>query len=72
MLRSSLCDYNDAYILVKETITVANTVAHGATNNAANKMVMFKNCAPFTNCISRISNTQVDDTHGIDVVIPII
>ena len=70
MLRSSLCDYVDAYILVKGTVTVANTVAQGPTNNTANKKVMFKNCAPFINFISKINNTQVDDAHDIDVVMP--
>ena len=71
MLRSSLCDYSDSYVLVQGTITVATTVAQGQANNVTNKKVMFKNCAPFTNCISRINNTQVDDVHNIDVVMPI-
>ena len=65
MLRSSLCDYSDAYILVKGTITVAE-VTPAAPNNG-NKNVIFKNCAQFTNCISRINNTQVDDAYDIDV-----
>ena len=52
MLKSSLCDYSDAYILVKRTITVDDTSAAGATANNTNKKVMFKNCTPFTNCIS--------------------
>ena len=33
-------------------------------------MVIFKNCAPFTNCISRINNTEIDDPHDIAVVLP--
>ena len=70
MFRSSLCDYSEAYMLVKETITVTNTAAQDQPNNAANKKVIFKNCAPFTNCISRINNTQIDDPHDIDVVMP--
>ena len=52
MLRSSLCDYSDAYILVKGNITVNNTAAAGAAANNTNEKVIFKNCAPFTNCIS--------------------
>ena len=52
MLKSSLCDYSDAYIIVKETITVNNTAAVDADANNTNKKVIFKNCAPFTNCIS--------------------
>ena len=70
MLRSSLCDYSNAYTLVKETITVANTAAAALATNNLNKKVIFKNCAPFTNCISRINNTQVNDAHDIDVVMP--
>ena len=47
MLKSILCDYSDAYILVKGNITVNNTGA----------AVDFKNFAPFTDCISEINNT---------------
>ena len=60
MLRSSLCDYSDAYILFKENITVNNTAAGGAAANNTNKKVMFKNRAPFASCISKINNTQID------------
>ena len=70
MLRSSLCDYSDAYILVKGNITVNNTAAEGAAANNTNKKVIFKNCAPFTNCISKINNTQVDNAKDIDIVMP--
>ena len=49
MLKSSLCDYSDAYILVKGTITVNNIAAADADPNNTNKKVIFKNCAPFTN-----------------------
>ena len=56
MRRSSLCDYSDAYILVKEAITVNNTRTAAAPNDG-NKKVIFKNCAPFTSCISKINNT---------------
>ena len=68
MLRSSLCDYSDAYILVKGNITVNNTAADGAAANNTNKKVIFKNCAPFTNCISKINNTQIDNAEYIDIV----
>ena len=71
MLKSSLCDYSDPYILVKGTITVNNTAAQGAAaNNNNNKKVIFKNCAPFTNCISEINNTQIDNAKDIDIVMP--
>ena len=72
MLRSNLCDYADAYILVKGTITIT-----GAGNDDAakrlderNKGVIFKNCAPFTKCISIINNTDIDNAQDIDFVMP--
>ena len=71
MLKSSLCDYSDAYILVKGTITVNKTTAAYADENNTNKRVRFKNCAPITNCISEINNTQVDNAKDIDIVMPI-
>ena len=71
MLKSSLCDYSDAYILVKGTIAVNNTAAADADANDTNKKVIFKNCAPCTNCISEINNTQVDNAKEIDIVMPI-
>ena len=70
MLKSSLCGYSDAYILVKGTISVNNTAAAGAAANNINKKVIFKNCAPFTNCISKINNTQIDNAKDIDIVMP--
>ena len=70
MLKSSLCDYSDSYILVKGTITVNNTAARGAAANNSNKKVIFKNCAPFTNCISEINNMQIDNAKDIDIVMP--
>ena len=70
-LRSSLCDYSDSYILVKGNITLNNnnTAAAAAANNI-NKKVIFKNCPPFTNCISKINNTQIDNAEYIDIVMP--
>ena len=70
MLKSSLCNYSGAYILVKGTIAVADTSAAGAAANNTIKKVIFKNCAPFTNCISEINNTQVDNAKDIDIVMP--
>ena len=70
MLKSSLCDYSDACILVKGTISVNNTAADGAAANNINKKVIFKNYAPFTNCISEINNTQIDNAKDIDIVMP--
>ena len=70
MLRSSLCDYSDAYILAKGNISVNNTAAADVDANNTNKKVIFKNCAPFTNCISKINNTQIDNAEYIDIVMP--
>ena len=68
ILRSRLCDYGYAYILVKWNITANNTAAAGADAGNTNKKVLFKNCAPFTNCISKINNTQIDNAQYIDIV----
>ena len=68
MLRSSLCDDTDAYILVKGTITIAPATVAAPSN--ANKKVIFENGAPFTNCISKINSKQVDDARNINVVMP--
>ena len=70
ILRSSLCDYSDAYILVKRNITVNNTAAEGAASTNTNKNVIFKSCAPFTNCVSKINNTEIDDAKNVDIVMP--
>ena len=72
MLMSKLCDYSDAYILVKGTVTIVGAGADAAAQAADrnNKQIMFKNCAPFTNCISEINNTQIENAKDLDVVMP--
>ena len=72
MLKSSLCDYSDAYILVKGNITVNNAADSGAGVNAnnTNKKVIFKNCASFTNCIIKVNNNQIDNAEYIDIIMP--
>ena len=59
MLKSSLCDYSDAYILVKEKITITGAGDDAAAKQAdeIDKGVAFKHCAAFTSCISEINNT---------------
>ena len=64
-LKSSLCNYSDAYIRVKGTITVNNTADADVDAYNANKKVIFKNYAPFMNCIREINNTQVDKAKDI-------
>ena len=72
MLRSNLCDYADAYILVQGRIAITGEEDNAAARQAdkRDKGVTFKNCAPFTKCISRINNTDIDNAHDIDIVIP--
>ena len=72
MLKFSLCDYSDAYILVKGTITINGAGADAAARQAdeRDKGVAFKNFTLFTNCISEIKNTQVDNAKDIDIVMP--
>ena len=73
MVRSDICDYSDAYILVSGTITFTG---EGGDDNAKregerNKGVIFKNCEPFTECISNINDTQIDNAKDTDVVMPV-
>ena len=71
MLRSNLCDYSDAYILVKGTITVT---APGVNNNADNirdkrhRPLILKNNAPFVSCITRINGELIEDADDLDIV----
>ena len=68
MLNSSLCDYRNACILVQGAAAVNSTTAADADANNTNKKVIFENFAPFTNCITEINNTQVDNAKDIDIV----
>ena len=72
MLKSSRCDSADAYILVKGTITITGAGDDAAARRAdeRNKGLIFKNCASFTKCISKISNTEIDNAQDIDIVMP--
>ena len=74
MLKSSLCNYSDAYILVKEKIAIPEV---GAGDDAAarqaderDKGVAFKNCAPFTACKSNINNVEIDNCQDINIIMP--
>ena len=66
MLRSDLCDFNDAYIVVKGDITPEGD----NYANKRNKNVAFKNNAPFINCISKINGVKIDNAEDLDVVMP--
>ena len=71
MLRSNLCYYSDAYILVKGTITV-----NGAVNRVENEILrrnrplILKNNAPFVTCITRINGELIEDADDLDIVMP--
>ena len=65
MLRSDLCDYSDAYIVVKGTITAVRP-----DNEKRNKSTAFENNAPFINCISKINGIKIDNAEDLDVVMP--
>ena len=72
MINSDLSDYSDAYILVSETISITRAGDGGNTKRTdkRNKGVIFRNCAPFINCISSINNIQIDNAEYIDVMMP--
>ena len=70
MLKSSLYDYSDGYILFKGTITIVPVPPPALNPNNYDKEVVFKNSAPFTDCIGEIKNTQMDNAKYIDVVMP--
>ena len=69
MLRSDLCDYSDAYIVVKGDITLTKTNGRGIID-IRNRFLAFKNNAPFTNCISKINNVLIDNAEDLDIVMP--
>ena len=73
MLRLSLCDYSDAYILVSGTITITGEETDHATKqaNEGDQEVIIENYAPFTKYINKINKTQVDYAQEIDGVRPI-
>ena len=71
MLRSDLCDYADAYILLKGIITV-NGVVNGTENEIIrrNRKIVLKNNAPFVSCITKINNEFIEDADELDIVMP--
>ena len=69
MLQSDLCDFSDAYIVVKGDITLTKTNGRGIID-IRNRFLAFKNNAPFTNCISKINNVLIDNAEDLDIVMP--
>ena len=73
MLRSDLCNYSDAYILVKGTITVTGPGVNNDANSIRdkrNRPLILKNNAPFVSCITRINGELIDDADDLDIVMP--
>ena len=72
MLKSSLCDYSDAYIHVKGKITITGAGDNAAARQAdeRDKDVAFKNCALFSACKSNINNTEIDNCQDLDIIMP--
>ena len=67
MLRSDLCDFNDAYIVVKGIVTVS---ADERDRDKMNREVILKNNAPFISCISKINDVLVENAKDLETVIP--
>ena len=70
MLRSDLCDFSDAYIVAKGTITLTKTIGWDFID-IRNRFLAFKNSASFVNFTSKINNVLIDNAEDLDVVTPI-
>ena len=70
MLKPCLCNYNNAYIFVKRTISVTNTEDPDADTTNINKKIIMKNCVAFNISIIKINNSQVDNAKDLDIVMP--
>ena len=68
LLKPSLCNYSDAYITFKGKISIKPIPPPAVNPNNKDKVVVLKNCGRFTDCISEINNTQIDNAKDIDVV----
>ena len=68
MLRSNLCDYSDAYIVLNGIIDLLTADAN--EDDKAEKDVAFKNNAPFRSCISKINNNLINNAEDLDIVMP--
>ena len=73
MLQSDLCNYSDAYIVIKGTITVIKANNRDRNNrDRNNRSLSFKNNSPFISCISKINNVLIDSAEDLDVAMSII
>ena len=71
MIKSSLCSCGGAYLPVKGTIASGRAGANAAARQADDRKKTFKNCALFTECISEINNSQVDNVEDLDAAMSI-
>ena len=71
MLRSDLCDYADAYILINGTITVTANAGANNIRDERNRPLILKNNASFVSCITKINNELIEDAEDLDVVMPV-
>ena len=62
VIKPNLCDYSDAYILVTGDVKVAGV--------AADTNVTFKNCAPFTRCVTHTNGEHVETAENLDIIMP--
>ena len=76
MLRTSLCDFSEAYVVLDGSIavtadaTAAPNPVQTAQQNRENKNFIFKNCTPFTDCITKINSTMIENANNIDLAMP--
>ena len=71
MLRSDLCDYADAYILINGTIIVTANAGANNIRDERNRPLILKNNASFVSCITKINNELIEDAEDLDVVMPV-
>ena len=72
MVNVSLYNYSDAYIYVEERIIIVGQSTDVADIEAGrnNEEVVFKNCTPFIQCITKTNNSEVDNAEDLDIVMP--
>ena len=71
IIRSDLCDYADAFLLVNGTITVTAAAGANDIRDKKNRKLILKNNAPFVSCITRINGELIEDAGDLDIVMPV-
>ena len=70
MLRSDLCDYSEAHVLVSGTFTVTANAGANNIRDKKNRSAILKNNAPFISCITKINGELIEDADDLDIVMP--